>query len=75
MSSNIVFVKGKPRYKRILDIISSVGIAISLFLLILWLFRYQLNLANYSIEIIIASLSIFTISRIINLDFEQSGAL
>jgi hypothetical protein len=73
MSSNIVLVKGKPRYKRILDNISSIGIAVSLFLLILWLFRYQLNLANYSIEIIIASLSIFTISRIINLDFEQSG--
>jgi hypothetical protein len=73
MSSNIVLVKGKPRYKRILDNISSIGIAVSLFLLILWLFRYQLNLANYSIEIIIASLSIFTVSRIINLDFEQSG--
>jgi hypothetical protein len=73
MSSNIVLVKGKPRYKRILDNISSIGIAVSLFLLILWLFRYQLNLANYSIEIIIVSLSIFTISRIINLDFEQSG--
>jgi hypothetical protein len=73
MSSNIVLVKGKPRYKRILDNISSIGIAVSLFLLILWLFRYQLNLANYSIEVIIASLSIFTISRIINLDFEQSG--
>jgi hypothetical protein len=73
MSSNIVLVKGKPRYKRILDNISSIGIAVSLFLLILWLFRYQLNLANYSKEIIIVSLSIFTISRIINLDFEQSG--
>ncbi len=71
MSSNIILVKGKPKYKTFLEVTSSIGITLSLLLLIIWLFRHQLNISQYGLEIIIGSLLIFTFSRIINIDFEK----